>query len=158
MARTKEIYDGAIPSGNSVAALLLSRLGHITGNKQLQECAQRCFTTFAGPVNQQPHVYTEFLTAYDFQLGPKSEIVIAGDPNSQSARDLVKVVRGKFLPRSLILIHPPDQLGLEIEKLVPFLVDQKPLNGKSTAYVCQNYTCNLPVTSMAELEKLLQRL
>jgi uncharacterized protein YyaL (SSP411 family) len=158
ITRTKEIYDGAIPSGNSVAALLLSKLGHITGNKRLQEYAERCFTSFAEVVNQQPHVHTQFLIAYDFNLGPKSEIVIAGDRDSQATRDLANVARAKFLPRSLILQHPADDSGKAIEKLVSFLIDQKPLAGKSTAYVCQNYTCNLPTTSPNELEKLLQRL
>ena len=158
VTQTKDVYDGAIPSGNSVAALLLSKLGHTTGSNQLQEYAQRCFTSFAATVNQQPHAHTQFLMAYDFDLGPRSEIVIAGDRNSQSTNDLVNVARAKFLPRSLILHHPPDDSGKAIEKLVPFLVDQKPLDGKSTAYVCQNYTCNLPTTSPIELEKLLQRL
>ena len=109
-------------------------------------------------MNQQPHAHTQFLIAYDYDLGPKSEIVIAGDRNSQPTKDLVNVAREKFLPRSIILQHSPDDSGKAIEKLVPFLVDQKPLDGKSTAYVCQNYTCNLPVTTSVELEKLLQGL
>jgi len=156
VTRTKEIYDGSIPSGNSVAALVLSKLWHITADRRLQEYLQRTFMSFAGSVNPQPNAHCQFLIAYDYSLGPRSEIVIAGDRDSEATRNLLKIARARFMPRNVILQHASNHSG-KVERLVPFIAGQKPLNGKATAYVCQNYACNLPVTSPAELEALLSK-
>lgn len=158
VAQSKEVHDGAIPSGNSIAAQLLSELGHLTGNRKFLEYAHRTFTSFADAVSQQPHSHSQFLIAYDFQLGPKSEIVIAGDLNSQATRDLLTVVRSQFLPRTLTIHHPVGEAGKVIEKIVPFVAQQGTLDRKSTAYVCQNYACKLPTTSAEELKNSLQNL
>jgi len=154
---TKEIYDGAVPSGNSIAALVLCRLGHITGNQQFQMRSEQLFNAFAGEVSQQPRAHTQLLIAYDYAMGPRREIVIAGERNDQMITTFTKIIHERFLPRTTILLHPSGDQGKVIQKLVPFINELKPINNKTTAYVCENYACNLPLTSTGELEKLLTR-
>jgi hypothetical protein len=116
---------------------------------------EELFKTFAGGVSQQPNAYTQLLIAYDFALGPRREIVIAGDRNRQTTKDLVKVIRSHFLPRSILLYHPSGDEGEAVEKLAPFIKEHTAINNEPTAYVCENYACNLPTTSITELERCL---
>ncbi len=80
ITRSKRIYDGALPSGNSVAALNFLRLGRMTGNVDLEQRAEQLTQAFSEQVKDQPMAYTQLLIALDFMVGPSQEIVIAGDP------------------------------------------------------------------------------
>ncbi|MBI3088150.1 MAG: thioredoxin domain-containing protein [Candidatus Omnitrophica bacterium] len=155
IANTKELYDGALPSGNSVAALVLVRLGQLTMDKELQGYAGRLFQTFSGQVSQAPHAFPQFLIALDFWLGPSQEIVIAGDPASAGTQAMLRAVHGRFLPRAVLALQPADETSAKIEALIPFIKTQRPLQGQTTAYVCENYICNLPTTDLAKLAALL---
>jgi len=151
IAKSKELYDGAVPSGNSVAALVLVRLGQLTMDQELQQRAEQLFQHFAGQASQMPHAFPQFLIALDAWLGPSQEIVIAGDPAQSQTQAMVRAVRSRFLPRAVTALHPPGEAGQAIEAAVPFLKEQRPLDGQPTAYVCENYACQLPVTDVAAL-------
>lgn len=155
IAQTKELYDGALPSGNSVAALDLVRLGQLTMDKELQGYAEQLFETFSGQVNQGSSAFPQLLIALDFWLGPSQEIVIAGDPNSADTQQMLRAVYDRFLPRAVLAIQPANETAQEIEALIPFIKAQRPLQGKATAYVCKNYICNLPTTDVAKMISLL---
>jgi len=155
IAQTKELYDGAIPSGNSVAALDLVRLGQLTMDKDLQGHAEQLVQAFSGQVNQSPSAFPQFLIALDFRLGPSQEIVIAGDPDSADTQQMLRAVSGRFLPRAVLTMHPVGEAAKSVEALVPFIKEQRPLQGKATAYVCKNYVCNLPTTDLTKLTALL---
>jgi uncharacterized protein YyaL (SSP411 family) len=98
------------------------------------------------------------LMAVDFHLGPRQEIVIAGDSRADDTEQMLKSVRSRFLPNAVVLLHQTDSDGKAIEKIVPFIASQKSIDAKATAYVCQNYVCNRPVNQIAELDKLLSTL
>lgn len=155
IAQTKELYDGALPSGNSVAALDLVRLGQLTMDKELQNHAERLFQTFSGQANEASSAFPQFLIALDFWLGPSQEIVIAGDPTAADTQQMLQAVYGRFLPRAVLAVHPVGDAAQAVEALVPFIKDQRPLQGKATAYVCKNYVCNLPTTDSSKLASLL---
>jgi len=155
VAQTKELYDGALPSGNSVAALNLVRLGQLTMDKEFQTKADRIFEVFSGQAGQAPEAFPQFLIALDFRLGPSQEIVIAGDPGDPQTRRMIRAVHEKFLPRAVLALHPEDASAAQVEALVPFLKEQRPLGGKPTAYICQNYVCNLPTTDVEKMVSLL---
>ena len=155
IAKTRELYDGALPSGNSVAALNLVRLGQLTMDKPLQTRAQRLFEAFSGQVAQAPHAFPQFLIALDRWLGPSQEIVIAGDPAAADTRAMLQAVHQRFLPRAVLVLHPTGEAASAIEALVPFVETQQPQGGKATAYVCENYLCNLPTTELSTLIALL---
>jgi len=147
----KEIYDGAIPSGNSVAALNLLRLGRITANGPLEKKSEELMNAFSSLVADYPMGYSQLLIALDFAIGPSKEIVIAGESGNKDTMEMLKVIRSQFLPRKIVLL----QSGKAIEKISPFVKDQRAIDGKATAYVCENYACKLPTTEIKELEKLL---
>ncbi len=153
--RQKEIHDGAIPSGNSVAMLNLLRLGRISGNRDLEEKAWRISKAFAQKVSQVPSAYTQLMVALDFALGPAYEVVIAGRTEADATRELLQALRKPFLPNKVLLFRPTELSDPPILKIAPFLRDYLDREGQPTAYVCQNYTCQLPTTDPARALELL---
>ncbi len=156
IAKTKELYDGAVPSGNSVAAFVLVRLAQLTMDHDFQRRAGQLFEVFSGHVSQAPHAFPQFLIALDAWLGPSQEIVIAGDPLAPATRQMIRAVRQHFLPRAVLALHPVGEAGREVEALIPFIKGQLPLKGEPTAYVCQHYVCQLPTTDLKQLITLLE--
>ncbi|MFT9486248.1 MAG: thioredoxin domain-containing protein [Tepidibacillus sp.] len=155
LARPKEIYDGAIPSGNSVAAVNLLRLARITGDPQLEEDANTQLKAFAGSIEQYPRAYSYFLTAIQFALWPTKEIVIAGELEDERTMDLFNIIRDTYLPEAVVLLHPDGKGREDIEKIAPFTKDQKKKDSMPTVYVCENYACQAPITSSEKLYELL---
>ena len=83
------------------------------------------------------------------------EIVIAGEPEDETARGMLKVVGRRFLPRAVVLLHPEGERSQDIEKIAPWVKEQPSIGGKTTAYVCENFSCKLPVTKTQKLVELL---
>ena len=155
LVRRKEIYDGAVPSGNSVAMLNLLRLGRMTGNPEYEEKSVAIGRTFARGIRRSPVSHTQALSALDFGLGPSFEVVIAGPPELGETERMLDLVRREFIPHKVLLFHPttPDQR--EIEEIAPYTKELQSINGQATAYVCQNYQCRLPVTDPEKMMELL---
>jgi uncharacterized protein YyaL (SSP411 family) len=158
IARSKPAYDGAVPSGNSVAALALLRLGQATMNPKFIDHASKALEAFSAQMQQSPTSLTYMLMAVDFWLGPRQEIVITGDSRADDTKQMLKSVRSRFMPNAVVLLHQTEQVGQAIEKIVPFIASQKSIDAKATAYVCENYVCNRPINQIAELDKLLSTL
>jgi uncharacterized protein YyaL (SSP411 family) len=153
--RKKEIYDGAIPSGNSVAILNLIRLGRITATSDLEEKAARIGSAFSGSVKQLPSAHTQLMVALDFGIGPCYEVVIAGNAKAKDTKAMVKVLRTRFLPNKVVLLNPDEQESPEIAKLAEFIKNQSSIGDRATAYVCMNYNCKLPTTDINKMLELL---
>ena len=154
IARSKEIYDGAVPAGNSVAALCLLRLGRMTGRDDLERRADLLLREFAGALEAQPNAYAQLLAALDFALGPAVEIVIAGKPGASDTKAMLAEAARRFLPRAVTLLRPPGEAP-DILSLAPMLAGMVPLGGAATAYVCQGYSCGAPARSMEEFARRL---
>ncbi len=155
IVRKKEIYDGAIPSGNSVAMLNLLRLGRITANPALEEKAAEIGRAFSREVRQSPSAYTHLMAAVDFAVGPSCEVVIAGDSRADDTKEMLKAVNKLFIPNKIVLLRPTEQEESGITRIAPFTVNQVDIQGKAAAYVCRNYTCENPTTDINEMLKLL---
>ncbi|NVM53465.1 MAG: thioredoxin domain-containing protein [Candidatus Helarchaeota archaeon] len=153
--RQKEIYDGAVPSGNSVAMLNLLRLEQITGNSEFGEKAARIGRTFANEVKSTPIGFTQLMVALEFAISPSCQVMITGDLNSTDTQAMLKALRNKYLPNKIVLLNPIDQESAEIYEIAEFLKKQPSIGGKATAYVCINDFCKKPVTEVsAMLEQL----
>jgi len=152
ITRPKEVYDGAVPSGNSVAALNIIRLARMTGREDLTDLAQSLFNAFAGTVSAYPGAHTFFLTAYQTAIAPSREIVIAGKAGCEGVRRMVEAVRREFLPDTVLIFRPDNGEAREIEELAPFTRDHGAIDGLPAAYVCENFSCRKPTT---EVEKLI---
>lgn len=146
LTRRKDAFDMALPSGNSVAALNLLRLERMMANTTFADKAVALFRAFAGEVSQSPSSHTLMMSATDFALGPSFEVVISGQPGSPDTEAMLSALRQHFLPHKVVVFRPGDTPSPPIAAVAPFTQTQKPLKGKATAYVCQNYICNKPTT------------
>jgi uncharacterized protein YyaL (SSP411 family) len=155
--RHKTVYDGAMPSGNSIAGLDLLRLARFFMDKELDKKAEAFFKSFSTEISRAPTGCAQTLSALDFAFGPSKEIVIAGDSESQGTRQMIKAVYQRFMPNKVAVFYPADkQEAQKIQRLIPFLENLVPLENKATAYVCENYVCKLPVTSVEKLTAELE--
>jgi len=157
LVRAKEIYDGAIPSGNSVMALNLLRIARITGSKRYEETANKLFAAFSGFAAKSPSGCDVLMTALDFSVGPSLEIVVAGKRGEDATEQLLGAIHSSFLPNKVLLFRPTADEKPEIANLAPFVQNQGMVNGKSAVYVCRNQACELPVTTVVQLEKTLAK-
>lgn len=157
ITRTKEIYDGAVPSGNSVAMSNLLRLGRITANTDFEKKAAQIAKTFSESVRMAPSAHTMLMQALDFAIGPSYEIVIAGNPEADDTKKMIQALGQHFLPNKIVLMRPLDSENPEISSIAEFTKYQKAVNDKATAYVCLKYACKNPTTDPARMLELLQQ-
>jgi hypothetical protein len=157
LTRRKQVYDGAVPSGNAVAMLNLLRLERVTARPDLEEKAARIAEAFSALIAASPTSHTQLLLALDFALGPSQEIVIAGDPESSDTRALLRALQSSFAPNRVVLFRPTEPEALtEIVEIAPFLRRMEAFSDRATAYVCQNYQCDLPTSDPEELREYLR--
>ncbi len=149
LIRKKEIYDGAVPSGNSVAALNLLRIGRITGNSDYEKKVSLIIKTFSEMIENSPQAFTQSLIALDFAFGPSKEIIISGEKNSSATKEMLKLIRGKYTPNKVIIFSSEEKDQMEI--ISSLLREYSPNDNKTTVYICENYKCNMPITSAEEL-------
>jgi uncharacterized protein YyaL (SSP411 family) len=155
LIRQKEIYDGAIPSGNSVAILNLLRVALMTGNPDLEKKAAAIGAVFSATVRESPSSHTLLMAGVDFGIGPSYEVVIVGNPQAMDTREMIQGLRRPFIPNKVVLLRSADQSEPGIERLAEFTKYQSAIDNKATAYVCLNYNCKLPTTDTAKMLELL---
>jgi uncharacterized protein YyaL (SSP411 family) len=136
--RLKDDYDGAEPSGNSAIALALLRLARMTGREDFRRAADRTLEAFAAHLNSGAASVPQMLVALEFALANPKEIVL-----TDADAAMLAAIRRHFLPSAVIL------LAREAPQPMP------PIDGRATAYICENYTCRPPVTEAAALESQL---
>ena len=152
IVRKKEVYDGALPSGNAVAMLNLLRLGRFTGDADLEDRAFKLQRAFSEQVRQFPSGYTQFLSAVDFSLSSSHDVVISG---TLGAKEMLDALRSRFSPNQVLLFRPAGEESAGIDALAAFAKNYDPVNGKATAYVCSGRACKDPTTEVKDLLALL---
>lgn len=140
--RPKEIYDGAMPSGNSVALSDLIRLSKLTENSDLYSKASRLLDLFGGNINSSPESHINFLSGYMFMKLKGSEIVIAGEPENQNTINMINEINRRFLPFTVFILKDSKQTDAFVSY-------------KTTAYVCKNFSCYEPTTDIKTFCRLL---
>jgi hypothetical protein len=156
LVRQKEVYDGAIPSGNSMAADNLVRLERLTGKTEYRQRAEQLFAAFSSQAKQLPSAHAQLMSALQRSAAPSLEVVIAGETKAEDTMLLIATVRGMYLPHAAVLLVPPDENGTAIRSLVPFTEGLEPVDGRAAAYVCRDFACQLPTTDPARLSALLE--
>ncbi len=158
LSRQKTSYDGAMPSGNSMAVHVLSRLGRLLQNSALETLARDTLAGLSGLIQSHPAGYPTALTGFDFLLGPAAEVVIAGNPEDPQVKTFLGLAARSFDPRRVVLLRPVQGSGAEAaEKLMPFLKSMTAKPGEAVVYFCRNFTCETPVTGVKEFQELLER-
>jgi uncharacterized protein YyaL (SSP411 family) len=153
--KTKEDYDGAEPTGNSVSALNLLRLAQLTGNSDWRKFAERSIMAFGSRIERTPEVLPQMLVALDWCLSPPREIVIAGNLHGDDTKKMLREISSRFIPYKIVLVLDNEISREFFAVYLPFLNGMNMIDGKATAYVCENYACKLPVTEVEALAKLL---
>ncbi|HUW90278.1 MAG TPA: thioredoxin domain-containing protein [Candidatus Nanopelagicaceae bacterium] len=158
LTRQKETYDGAIPSGNSVAMLNLLRLAQLTGNDTYEKKADHLGRVFAESVRANPVAHSLMMVAVDYAVGPTYSLVIAGDEGKDDTNSMLDEVRKQFLPNKSLIFRPTEKVNPEIDNLSNYIQFFDKYEGKATAYVCINKTCKTPTNDITKaLEYLSSR-
>jgi uncharacterized protein YyaL (SSP411 family) len=147
LARRKELYDGAIPSGNSVAFMNLMRLSRLTGNTSLEEEAAKLSRSFSSSILGAPHVYSMLLSGLDFAFGPSTEVVVSG--NTDDVSRIISQLDQRYLPNTVV-----HRYSEELATSVGYIAGMKPIDDP-LVYVCTGFVCNL---STGDLEKVWEQL
>jgi uncharacterized protein len=155
LVRQKDAFDGATPSGNSVAMLVLLRLARMTGRTDFEERANGIARWFSKTVYASPSGFTALLCSVDFAIGPAYEIVIAGDPNSEATSALIRAVHERYVPNKVVLLRPPGEAGERLARIAPFTRAMTAPNGVAAVYVCEQFTCRQPVIRPEDVAALL---
>lgn len=150
LIRKKEIYDGAIPSGNSVAMLNLLKIARITGDLSFEEMALQINKTFATQIEQSLLAHTMFLNALEYAFGQSFEIVIVGIKGARDTTAMIRAIHSWFIPNK-ILLFVPKGAEEEILQITDFVANKKMEDNKATAYVCVNRFCKFPITDISKM-------
>ena len=156
IVRRKELYDGAIPSGNSAAALNLLRLGRMTGDAELEADGSRTIGIFSRDVGRFASGFTQMMVALDFALGPSFEVVVAGKSGAGDTERMLKALREVYVPNKVVVFRPDEIEKPPITAIAEYAEAQTSIDGKATTYVCLHHTCKPPTTDPARMVELLE--
>jgi uncharacterized protein YyaL (SSP411 family) len=154
LIRPKKVYDGAIPSGNSIAMLNLLRLSRMTANIEYEKYADSLGKAFAALVQRAPMGYTQLLSAVGFAVDTSFEIVIVGEPGAEDTEAMITALRGVYVPNKVVIMRPQGD-DAPIIQLAEFTQSHHSLDGQATAYVCIKTYCRRPTT---DVEVMLSQL
>ncbi|MCC9089581.1 AGE family epimerase/isomerase [Bacillus pumilus] len=147
IVREKEVYDGAMPSGNSTALKQLLTLSRMIGRQDWLEKLEQMFKAFYVDVSSYPSGHTAFLQGLLSQYAAKREIIILGKNDDPQKERLLQALRKRFMPFDFILTA---ETGQDLAQLAPFAKDYKTIDGSTTVYICENYSCRQPITNIDE--------
>ncbi|KGM95935.1 thioredoxin domain-containing protein [Clostridium botulinum] len=146
----KDSYDMAIPSGNSVAAMNLIKLSKITGDNTLAEKAYKMIEGFGGNITESLQSHSIFLIAYMSYIRPSRQIIIAAEKEDEVFKDMIRETNKRFMPFTTTRLNDGD-----LEDVIPFIKNERKMDNKTTAYICENFSCNRPVDNIEDFIKLL---
>jgi len=150
IVRHKEIYDGAIPSGNAVTMLNLLKLARYTGISDYENKALDLSRAFHEQVKATPMGHPFLMVALEFMLSESTEIVIVGKPNEIKVRAAISDLRKKFIPNKVVLYKEPGN-SKDIDGVANYAASLTELNNKPTFYLCKNFACELPTNDFDEI-------
>ena len=150
VVRARTSIDNAIPSGNSLAAEALLRLAVLLEKGHYRDEAERILATMQETMRRAPNGFGRLLAVADACLAPSQEIVVVGEPAAAATQALLAEVRRRYLPHTVVALGRPGE-----ESTLPLLEGRGLVQGQPAAYVCENYACQLPVTTPEALGRLL---
>ena len=153
--RAKDSYDGAIPSGNAVAAMNCIRLSKFTGDTKWEDIAQNTFLAFSDRINRVPSAHSSMLTSFMFNQENPKEIVIVAKEKSPEAITLVRKIQDIYNPHSIIIFKEMNN-DSGLDKIAPWTSMHDTIDDKITFYVCENFACKRPTTDVNTAIKYLQ--
>ncbi len=154
LVRSKEVYDGAIPSGNSVSAYNFIRLARITSRVDFEDIAFQILNAFSRTLNRGSSGYSMMMQAADFAFGPSYEVLIFGDEDNSETRFMLEEIQSLYMPNRVIVYGKSG--GESLKNSIPFVGLYEPnINGTPKVYVCQNFSCKLPTSDFEVVKQQL---
>jgi uncharacterized protein YyaL (SSP411 family) len=150
IARTKDLFDNATPSGNAMAATALLRLGALTGREDLRANGRAALEAAKAVLENAPSAAGQSLIALDFELSPVRELAIIAGANSQEFSDVLEASYARFLP-GVVVAPATTQQATALAEVVPFLAHRPALDQQTTTYICENFTCKEPAVGVKGL-------
>jgi uncharacterized protein YyaL (SSP411 family) len=147
--RPRDLFDNATPSGNSAAVNALLRLAELVGDERYSRVARRVLESLADTMARVPAGFGHLLSALDFHLATPAEVAFVGTPGEAGTDALLRVVGRAYLPNTVTALRRADESG--DEELIPLLRGRTAREGRATAYVCERFACQQPVTEPAAL-------
>ncbi len=155
LIRTKESYDGAEPTGNSIAILNLLRLSQMIDNQEWRAMAEKSLAYFGGQMLNMPQGLAQFLVALDFSLSKPKQIIISGKAEDSHTKTLLDEIHKRFIPNKIVLLADGAEGQRTLASYIPFVESVRMIDGRATVYICENYTCQLPTSDRNVVAKLL---
>ena len=156
LLRSKEAYDGAEPAANSVAALNLLRLSSMLGRADWRERARLTLQAFGQQLMQAPSGMPQLVVALGWLHAKPRQIAIAGNPDAPDTQAMLREALRLFIPGKIVLLADGGTGQAFLASHVEFMKDLVPVDGKATAYMCEDFVCRLPTHDIATLVRLLQ--
>jgi hypothetical protein len=151
--RLKDDYDGAEPSGNSIAILNLLRVARMTGRKAFEEIASNALAAFAGRMAAVPDSMPQMLAALEYSRSKPAQIVLVG--TRRAAEPFLCQLRRRFLPAMVVLLSDSEESRLSLARYAPEIASMEPAGAAAAAYVCENFACRLPTADPDEFARWL---
>lgn len=156
LVRMKADYDGAEPTGNSATALNLLRMGTILDNKDWLKKAENIFHAFSSRLAGNPGMLPQMLGAYEFMGRKPLQVVIAGRRGAEDTRKMLSEVHKLFIPNRVLLLADGAEGQDYLKGFLPFMAEVQMVDGKATAYICKNFSCQRPTTDPLSVPAILQ--
>lgn len=151
--RPKEIYDGALPSGNSIAIFNMAKIANILEDYDMSEDARRQFNTFAETINKNSSFYSHLVDAWQYASNSYKNLILVGKRDDILMLQMLNEINSIYLPYTQVVVKDEEY---SIEDIIPSLKDKEALNNNVTAYICENYTCKEPVIDLQSFKKNIE--
>jgi len=148
IVRAKTGYDGAIPSGNSVAAMNFIKLNRITGETKWVEISDKIFMTFSKEINNTPTAFSYMLNAFLFESNEPKEVVVVGSGKDPETKLAIKKIKSIYIPSKVIIFKDTDDKSNKLTPLAKWTMTQESIDDKTTFYVCRDFACKIPTTDL----------
>ena len=155
LLQMREDYDGAEPSPNSIALGNLMRLAQIAGREKWHERAEEILKVFGRRLEKAPDTLPQMTAALDYALSKPKQIVIAGAPGAADTQAMLRLVHERFLPHHILLLADGGAGQKRLGQWLPFVEPMSRKDGRATAYICENFVCQLPTADPVVAAKLL---
>jgi uncharacterized protein YyaL (SSP411 family) len=156
MIRAKDSYDGAIPSGNSVAVNNLFRLSKLTGDLNLDSISKNTLRAFTDQVKQAPSGFSHMTTGFMFNIKDSIQLVIVADSKKHDLNQIFEKINLKYYPNKVILLKDLSK-SAKIEEIAPWVKDYNMMDDKPTYYLCEDFTCKRPTTNLNTILKIIDK-
>ena len=154
--RAKTGYDGAIPSGNSIAVLVLNRLYRMTGNSKWADLSEKTLRSFSQDLQRAPSGYTAMILGFMYDAYGSKEIVVVGNGKYDETQSILKELQSLYIPQKIMIFKDTNKRRDPLTKISSWTENHSMKNNKPTIYICKDFSCRLPTTDIKKAIELIQ--